>query len=122
MAFSPVPLNTPIQENPTTLTHVWFTWFRNLSQYILDGFTLKTKDNLKYVVNFSTLFVKYDSEIGGEINLPYKSLTNQSLQYYFFENNIWNVGFVDVLKDDLKIVLPNKKIKIDTYLFISRDR
>lgn len=120
MSFSPVPLNTPIQENPTTLTHVWFAWFRNLSQYILEGFTLKTKDNLKYIVNFSTLFVKYDSENGGEIILPYKSLSNQSLQYYFFENNVWNVGFMDILKDDIKIMLPEKKIKIETYLFINR--
>lgn len=119
MAYSPVPLSTPIADS-LTLSTSWFVWFRNLSQYVVESFTLKTKDNLKYIVSFSTLFVKYDSENGGEITLPYKSLSNQSLQYYFFENNVWNVGFLDVLKDDLKITLPEKKIKIESYLFINR--
>lgn len=120
MKPDPIQIYEKVINEDKTFTRYFSTYFRNLSQYILEIFTLKTTNNLNCIVNGSIVFVKFYSDVGGEIVLPYKSLIDQKLQYYVFENNVWNIKFMDISKDQISITFSEPQIVVDSKLFINR--
>jgi hypothetical protein len=110
MKLQPAPLTTNIT-NDNRLTTPWEIWFRNISQNLTDSTKYNSNDNIDWTLNGNILFVNYSGIGGLTFNLPKPSAINQILSYhYLLDTGAYYCTFLDILKDDSKIIIPEKNM------------
>lgn len=121
MKIQPAPLSNNITTE-SSLTQVWFTWFRNLSQNMVQACNLTSATNYKYTINNSLITIIYNGNGNESLQLPYKIATNQILNYWIFDEdvNAYVQSMLSLNEDDEQIDLPSGQIKINFGLIIKQ--
>lgn len=121
MKLQPFPSAFNITKDDT-LTQVWFTWFRNLSQNMVQACNLTSATNYKYTINNSQITIIYNGNGNESLLLPYKIATNQILNYWIFDGNVndYVLKMLSLNEDDEQISLPSGNIKINFGLIIKQ--
>lgn len=114
MKLDPLQIYEKVLTQDNRLSTYFGTWFRNLSQYLKESQTITSGSNYEYCLIGNTLTINYSGYGNVELNLPYKSASNQVIS--FWDGNVSKK--IEISKNDLKITVPNGDIKLTAMILV----